>query len=163
MIDNIDVRDRLQEVAAFSGLPRNYARYAQHAWMLIEDDITGILNNFYDFIEDSGFPAVTDSTNRARLIETQVKHWEALFSATFSDDYIASIKAIGLKHRLNHLSPSAYISGYGFLSARIIRNIIDTLKGQPEEALMISQTIQSLIFIDMSLALSVYNDEVELL
>ena len=163
MINDALVRDHLQEVAVFADLPRNYVSYAHQAWIIIESDIIDMLHNFYDFIEDSGFREIIERHNRERLIRAQYEHWKSLFSASFSEEYIHSIKAIGLKHRIKNLSPSAYISGYGFLVSKMTRLVSETLTESPEEALEINRTIQSLVFIDMSLALSVYNDEVELL
>ena len=44
----------------FHNIPRNYADYAHDAWKLIEPDIFGILDHFYDFVEDSDFSEVID-------------------------------------------------------------------------------------------------------
>jgi len=153
----------LQEVAAFARLPKGYVRYARQSWLLIQNEISPILSQFYDFMEDSGFTVLIERPNRDRLITAQAQHWQKLFTASFSEDYLASAKAIGLRHRLIDLSPSAYISGYGFLSNRISSQTVKALPHDPALASQLLLTTQSLIFIDMSLALSVYNDDVELL
>ena len=158
--DELTIRDRLQEVAIFSGLSRDYREEAKQTWKLLEPFIERILNRFYNFIEDNGFKEEVDKATRELLIAKQYDHWKNLFRTEFTDEYINSVPKIGLTHKNINLSASTYVSGYGFLLTNMSDHVSDILKDDPELALKLIRTINSLVLIDMSLALSVYNSEV---
>lgn len=163
MTRDVTLRERLQEIVIFSGLPRSYTAQAARAWQIIEPVLPDMLNRFYDFIDSSGFTELKIAENRTRMIEAQSHHLKVLFGAGFTDDYIEGVTGIGMRHRLINLSPSNFITGYGYLSAKMCEQIRQSLPGESETALNLVQTIHGLIFVDMGLALSVFDEEVELL
>lgn len=156
------MRARLQEYAVFSGLPRDYRRQAAACWALLEHRLGAILDQFYDFAIGSGLMAEVDTATRARIIDRQLAHWRRLFDADFSEDYIDSVRAIGIAHRVAGVTPSEYIAGYNFMMSRMIGHLGNECDPR-SNAFELARTINALVAIDMSLAVAAYGDDVVLL
>lgn len=160
---DITLRDRLQEYAALSGLPRHYKQLSNDCWRILAPRIPEVLSKFYGFAIASGFIADVDAATKRHIIGKQQAHWKELFQADFSDHYLESIRAIGVAHRAIGLAPSDYISGYAFIMSRIVHHVGEEYRGDAAHALEITRTVNSLVAIDMSLALSAYGEDVVLL
>lgn len=129
----------------------------------LERDLPGIIDKFYDNIQH--WPDLArmfdsrEAMNRAG--RNQAQHWLKLFSGRFDEDYVASVKKVGLIHSRIGLEPRWYIGGYSY----ILRMIFDLagrfcsgpvgVRGAAKAARLIAALNQAAL-IDMDLAISCY-------
>jgi uncharacterized protein YoxC len=101
---------------------------------------------------------VGDDSNVARLKELQTRHWQSLFEARFDSGYMQQITRIGEMHMKNGLEPRWYIGGYCFVLNQVVEAAIRQNLWRPWRLLSLLPAINKVIFLDMELAISVYND-----
>ncbi|WP_343563491.1 globin-coupled sensor protein [Kiloniella sp. b19] len=153
---NIDVNRRVQFTRITD--EDRAALVALHP--LIASALDQVLDLFYEhvlseptlkaFFED---PAVL---KHAR--ERQKIHWlDRVFSGKFDQDYVKSIRAIGMAHARIGLNPRWYIGGYCFVSNRLMNLILEHYP-DPAESGRFVEAVNKAVFLDMDLAISVYID-----
>lgn len=123
---------------------------------LLAPRVDDVIEDFYDKVQDFNLsPHITDQVIPA-LKQKQKRHWMALFHSQFDEEYFASIRQIGVRHRDIELGPLWYVAGYMRLKLAFIEVIIRSdlpvvTKGQ------LVKTLDKYIAIDMALALSTYD------
>ncbi len=89
----------------------------------LERALPAILDRFYANLR--GWPELAGmfhgSDAMPRAARAQSAHWLMLFSGRFDDQYVQSVKRIGLMHSKIGLDPRWYIGGYNF----ILRELFD--------------------------------------
>ena len=123
---------------------------------LLAPRIDGIIDQFYNKVQDFDIsPHVTSQTVVALKVR-QKQHWIELFRSQFEEDYLRNVRRIAMRHRDIELSPMWYVAGYMTLKLSFIEVILRSahpteIKGQ------LVKTLDKYIAIDMALALSVYD------
>jgi len=100
-----------------------------------------------------------------RASKAQGEHWMKLFSGRFDDDYINSVRRIGLMHSRIGLDPRWYIGGYSFILSHLytaashaFASRFNPSRAQAKVAALICALNQA-VMLDMDLAISIYIDE----
>lgn len=146
--------------AAATLLMSNDARLnAPEAWQSLVVLLPETSKAFHHFLEQNDWLENKDEEYIQSLMERQSNHWRLLFSTNFSEEYVKSAVKIGLDHVKFNTSPSNYIFGYAFALSVLMRQIDVLCSNNPSQALELTQAINSLMLIDMSLVLSIYNKE----
>ncbi len=153
------LRDKIKKAAATLLMSQDVRKDAKDAWQMLENLLPEASGAFYKFLEKNEWLEIIEPQHRQLLIDRQTKHWTLLFQADFSDSYIESAMSIGLEHAKYNLTPSHYVFGYTFLLNILMREINDVSADNPCRALALTQAINSLMLIDMSLVLSLYNSD----
>ncbi|MBL8701747.1 MAG: globin-coupled sensor protein [Alphaproteobacteria bacterium] len=157
MDEKLAVIDR-DERLRFLGIDAQSGAALREAWVIVEPSLPAILDGFYRHV--SGTPAlarlVGDQT--ARLKQAQSKHWSRLFSGRFDDEYIRSIRAIGLTHSRIGLEPRWYVGGYLFVLNRIVELVAAAARWSPARGARLISAVNAAVLLDMELAISVYQD-----
>lgn len=127
---------------------------------VFQEELDGIVRDFYNHI--TSFPEVraviTSEAQIAGLRVKQRRHWIALFSCRFDDEYVESAIRIGRVHYQHRVPPYLYIAGYNFFHCELI----DALSRRHANTYELSHLLSSVtrvINLDMDLALSVYTRE----
>ena len=127
-------------------------------WPVIEGEIDGILDGFYRHVK--AVPAlgsmVGDKQNT--LMSAQKAHWQKLFTAGFSPDYVESIDTIGRVHSRIGLEPRWYIGGYKFILVRLHQLVLKKYRLSPAKQDAAVDALTAAVFLDMDLAISTYQD-----
>ncbi len=152
------LHDKLKKAALTLLMSQDVRKNARDAWQMLENLLPEASSAFYKFLEQNEWLEIIEQQHRQLLIDRQTKHWNLLFQADFSDNYIDSAMSIGLEHAKYNLSPSHYVFGYTFLLNILMREINDVSGDNPCRALELTQAINSLMLVDMSLVLSLYNN-----
>lgn len=127
---------------------------------LIESAIEPLLDDFYDHVmaEVALRGMFADPAVRQHARARQRAHWlEHIFSGQFGENYVESIRKVGMAHVKVGLEPSWYIGGYSFVTHRLISLVIQHYK-DPEEASLFVKAMVKAIFVDIDMAISVYID-----
>ena len=127
---------------------------------LVESAIDSLLDEFYDHVMSvsSLREMFADPAVRQHARSRQRAHWlEYIFSGQFGDNYVESIRKVGMAHVKVGLEPSWYIGGYSFVIHRMISLIAHHYK-DPEEVSLFVKAMTKAIFLDMDMAISVYID-----
>jgi|GEM_PF-6877630 len=122
-----------------------------------------VLDGFYNHIcQWSHLNAkLGGSANIERVKKLQAAHWETLFTSNFNSSYMEKISIIGKTHERNHLEPRYYLGGYCYVVSSLIELVTQTYPKNPEK---IAETLIALmkgVYLDMDLAISIYNDKVK--
>lgn len=122
-----------------------------------------ILDSFYNHITQ--WPVlkgkVGDPSNIERLKNAQGEHWKVLFSGEFGDTYFERITNIGRTHERNMLEPRFYLAGYCFVINQINQLVFTEYSYDLALANRILDAVMKCIFLDMDMAITVYNDTVK--
>ncbi len=160
---NKNLHKRLKKAAATLLMSPEVRKNARDAWQLLEDMLPEASKAFFQFLEQNDWLDQVEQEHRQLLINRQSNHWILLFKADFSDNYVESAVNIGLEHAKFNISPSNYVFGCTFMMNILMREINEVLADNPRRALELTQAINSLMLIDMSLVLSLYNNNVVIL
>ena len=148
-------RLRFLEIDAGTG---NEIRKAKQ---LIEPEIDGMLDRFYDHIfeqpELRKLFADRDAAARARA--GQKSHWlKSLFNGTYDNDFFERAEQIGRAHARVGLTPNWYIGGYCYMLGQFIELVADKCADDKESAARILKSIIKAIFLDMDMVILCYLD-----
>jgi methyl-accepting chemotaxis protein len=150
---------------------------AKHAFLKIDDDtrtqlkqlrpmvdgaLDGILARFYDHV--TAHPELealfAGDANMARVRGAQAQHWLALFEGELDDAYRDRAKRIGEAHHRTELNPTWYLGGYCFALNELLAAAVRRYRWRPAALIEAIQAINKAVFLDMDLAIEVYNDAV---
>ena len=129
---------------------------------VLERHIDTILDGFYGHVlANAGLAKIIGGNqNVGRLKGAQKNHWLTLFEARFDDAYLEQVNRVGHAHHRIGLEPRWYMGGYCFALSRMI----DVARGHAGwRAAKLAETIKAInraVFLDMDLAISVYQDAV---
>ncbi len=137
----------------------------------IESELPKGLDSFYEAMgqvpELARFFSSSDHVNRAK--QAQLGHWGNISNGDFGDDYVQKVRTIGSVHARIGLEPTWYIGGYALIADHLIRAAIK--QHFPKKGLFAKSdvttdefanslaSVMKAIFLDMDIALSVYQDE----
>jgi len=133
---------------------------------LLAQHIDKILDAFYAHVQANPtasklFGAGTgNSVDRARSL--QKKHWlDNVFTGEFGEAYFDQIVRIGKAHERVGLEPRWYMAAYAFTLNKITELTLSAYRKKPERAAQIMAAINKAVFLDMDLAISVYDEAVK--
>ncbi len=104
---------------------------------------------------------VGDEANIAQLKELQTRHWQSLFEAKFEPDYMHQVTRIGQTHMRIGLEPRWYIAGYCFVLNKLVQVAVKRNFWRPWRIAPFIVAANKVIFLDMELAISVYNQSTQ--
>lgn len=162
------IRDRL----SFFQIDEQTSSSLRDFLPIVEKGLPDILGKFYTHISDwpnlrekFGADPARVRAAMAHAREAQTGHWMKLFSGRFDENYVASVRRVGLVHSKIGLDPSWYIGGYSFtmnhiygLIARAFTNRWKPEVAQEKTAKMM-RAVNQAIMLDMDLAISIYLEE----
>ncbi|MGE0419288.1 MAG: protoglobin domain-containing protein [Acetobacteraceae bacterium] len=129
--------------------------------------LPGTLKAFYDHVRQ--YPALAamfgSSENMERAAKAQEAHWYNLFAARFDEDYVTSVRRIGLTHSRIGLEPRWYIAGYSFVISRLYEVASKAYSSRLHPAAAQARTarlldaLNKVVMLDMDLAISIYLEE----
>jgi methyl-accepting chemotaxis protein len=153
-----DREDRLEFLKIDAQTRQNLATVTP----VIETHLSKILDGFYRHIShwDNLAVKVGDPGNIERLKQAQEAHWKLLFSGTYQDNYMSRINDIGKTHERNAIEPRYYLGGYCFVVNELIAVVVKHFARNPQKITASLQAIMQSIFLDMDLAITIYNDTV---
>ncbi len=125
-------------------------------WELLDPHADAAIEHFYAKVRACGIsPHVPDAAVE-RLKVKQKQHWASLFAGQFSEDYVASVRKIGIRHRDIMLDPMWYVAGYMALKIAFT-NIIAEAALPPITKGRLIRTLDKFAAFDMAVALSTYD------
>lgn len=142
---------------------------------LIDRHLPEALECFYKQIRKT--PAVHVFFKEPAILQKaqkrQYRHWENISNAHFTEEYYENVRKIGKIHAYIGLTPRWYIEGYSLILNHLLIALIGELSPKHTPLSMIKKTISPLevgkiigslckaVFLDMDLAISVYQEEEE--
>jgi methyl-accepting chemotaxis protein len=99
---------------AFSRITGETSETLRQVWPLIDAAMTPLLDLMYDHIlrQPELKALFTNDSIIKSARERQHQHWRRLFSGSYDQEYIASVRRIAITHARIGLEPSFYISTY---------------------------------------------------
>lgn len=130
---------------------------------VLSKKISGILDSFYLHIDrqPETAPLIRGAGKIDRLKAAQRQHWTSLFDGTFSTSFLQQAQKIGETHERIGLPPRWYIGGYSFIVSELIPELVAEYRRKPERLSAVLVAAMKAIFLDMDIAISVYNDRGE--
>jgi methyl-accepting chemotaxis protein len=139
---------------------------------LIDKELPKALDAFYTRVKS--FPETSrffrDDAHVAGAKNAQLRHWSNISSASFSDDYANSVRAIGQTHERIGLDARWYIGGYALITEQLIHAAVAHLwpksafGGKSKKADDAAQALGALVkgvLLDIELSISAYLDAAE--
>jgi methyl-accepting chemotaxis protein len=139
---------------------------------VIQAELPGILTAFYDHIRQ--WPDVSrhfgGSTHMDHAKNAQLRHWNLIAEGTFTEQYVESVRRIGLVHSKIGLEPRWYLAGYAFITGEIQKLLIGLAapKGflaDPKKLAEAQRRVAAFnraAMLDMDFAISIYLDQNEI-
>ena len=167
--DTSDILSRLE----FIGLDEQDCDNLRKLKPVIERILPVGLDKFYDKIKKTPEVARFFSSEKqmSGAQRKQLDHWDSISSGKFDTDYTSRVNTVGSIHARIGLEPRWYIGGYSRLVEHLLREISKELwptggmfSKKTVTAEEFGDSISSLlkaVFLDMDLAISVYNEEAE--
>ena len=133
----------------------------------IEKIMPELMQGFYGHMKEwPALAAMFDGTTAMeRAAKAQTGHWGRLFSGRFDQDYMDSVRRIGLRHSRIGLEPRFYIGGYAFILTRLFEaatrlhaSRLNPGAAQRRTARLMRALTQA-VMLDMDLAISIYIEE----
>ena len=100
-----------------------------------------------------------------RASKAQGEHWLKLFSGRFDDDYVNSVRRIGLMHSRIGLEPRWYLGGYSFILGQLYTAASHAFasrlnpSGAQAKVATLMCALNQVVMLDMDLAISIYIEE----
>ena len=156
------VSTELAERLAFIGLDQSRRKLLADFVPKLEAALPSLLDAFYANIRS--FPELAaffdGQEGMSRASGAQGRHWLKLFSGRFDDEYVDSVRAIGLAHSRIGLEPRFYIGGYNFMLDRLFALVASEMGGglrpSVHRVAATCSAINAAAMIDMDLAISGY-------
>ena len=124
-------------------------------------NIERILDGFYAHLgrQSALAPLVRGPGKVDQLKAAQRQHWGQLFDGSFSPAFLDQARRIGEAHERIGLAPHWYIAGYAFVIAELIPALVAEYRRKPERLSAALTAAMKAIFLDMEVAISVYNEK----
>ena len=127
-------------------------------WKIVEPALPNVLDGFYSLITGTPQLAKLIGDQTPRLKKAQGTHWHRLFNNGFGQDYVQSVRSIGLVHNRIGLEPRWYIGGYNFVLRELLDLAVRTYRWKPAKLTAVLQALTSAVNLDMDFAISVYQE-----
>jgi len=129
---------------------------------LLDKHIDQILKTFYEHITQ--YPELAEmfsgSDDIRRVREAQKRHWNELFKGQFDEAYQRMVRTIGEQHHRIGLEQTWYMGGYCLILNELVDRAVAAYKFKPGKLSRVIASINKAVFLDMDMALEVYNDMV---
>lgn len=133
-------------------------RAMREVWEDISGDLESILDGFYKHLRTVPDLSTMLGDQQGRLIGAQSRHWARLFSGRFDDEYVASIRQIGLTHHRIGLEPRWYMGGYAYVLDAITALLVRRNRLRASVLATKLRAVHAAIMLDMDFAISVYQE-----
>lgn len=163
MTNNNFIKARLE----FIGIDQETKSALTEFRLELPDILPGALELFYRHIQQ--WPDLAgmfkDPSRMEHAKSAQQAHWERLFKATFDEEYVESVRRIGLIHSRIGLEPTWYIGAYAFTLNHLYAHVAHRYQSRFSPATAAQKTaavlraINQCVMLDMDIAISVYLEE----
>lgn len=152
----------LSRYLQFLDISESDAPPARVLWSIVEPHIAGVIDSFYARIRQTevGFHVSPEMVERLKV--SQTKHWAKLFTSEFDEGYAASVQRVGIRHRDIKLSAAWYVAGYMSLKMEVVQLVLRSEMGMADKGRVL-RVAEKYFALDMSIALSAYEDQTVLL
>lgn len=151
----------LDEQLRFTGLREVDPEDVADLWAAISPELDGMLTAFYAKLERFSDFNDFHRMNITRLMRSQKRHWEMLFSFTFSPEYEYSVRRVGEVHDDMGLEPEWYVSGYTHFLNEMILALYKRYGKKPARCRDLTLVLTRLVGLDMGLAMSAYQTDMD--
>ncbi len=152
----IQVETAIEDRLKFIGCDERDQRNAAHIWSLIEDEMYGLLQNFYDTLNRYPEAPHIDIQRLPYLIAAQKSHWHRMLIYCHDKNYIDNLIRIGATHYRHKIEPRWYIASYTMIANNVIEVLANKLASDVFLLTELVCTLNRHVAIDMDIALSVY-------
>ena len=146
----------ISQLLTFIEIKNDTIQLGPEIWRLLEPRVEGILQNFYAKVDSFHVNARPSGSAVGNLIKKQKKHWNALFTSQFDEEYANSVRRLGMRHREIDLDLMWYVLGYASLKISFTEVIIDSQLPPITKGRMV-KALEKYVAFDMALALSTYS------
>ena len=128
----------------------------------IDEIAFDIASDFYDYlmtVEETRKIILSRPDLLEQLKLTQSHYIRQLFGLTYDSKYFINRVIVGFAHYIYKISPSIYISSYGYYNTLISSAVINCCKKRginAEESVSILNSVQKLLSLDITLAIESY-------
>jgi response regulator RpfG family c-di-GMP phosphodiesterase len=128
----------------------------------IDEIALDIASDFYDYlmtIEETRKIILSRPDLLEQLKLTQCHYIRQLFGLTYDEKYFINRVIVGFAHYIYKISPSVYIGSYGYYNTLITSAVINCCKKNgisAEESVLILNSVQKLLSLDITLAIESY-------
>ena len=150
------VETAIQDRLKFIGCDEKDQRNATHIWSLIEAEMYGLLQNFYNTLNRYPEAPHIDTQRLPYLIAAQKSHWHRMLVNNRDENYIDNLLRIGATHYRHKIEPRWYIASYTMIANEVIKVLANKLASNVFLLTELVCTLNRHVAIDMDIALSVY-------
>src|SRR5689334_6190793 len=115
----------LQERLEFVGMDAATRATLRELRPIIQKALPRVLDGFYAVVSNTAEVArmFGNAEHMRHAKAMQLKHWDVIAAAEFSDSYLQSVTRIGEVHNRLGLAPRWYIGGYSFIIGGVLGEI----------------------------------------
>ncbi len=142
----------------FARIDRATLTVLPEVWKTVEPHLEAVLRRFYEHVGREPELARLIGPRSTDLARAQRTHWSRVFSGRFDDEYVRSVRAIGLAHHRIGLEPRWYIGGYQFVLNEVTALLVAAAGRDRARLTERLRALNQAVFLDMDIAISVYQD-----
>jgi methyl-accepting chemotaxis protein len=165
----VSIDQDLQERLSFLGLTDAARQELREFSPTLQQALPGLLDGFYGHVQK--WPKLAamfkDKVAMDRARNAQAEHWRKLFSATFDEAYVESVRRIGRIHSRVGLDSRYYIGAYSHMAAELAalasRSHIGWVASPAKRkrlALLTGAIVQA-VMLDIDLSVGVFRQETD--
>jgi len=149
---------------AFVGMDETSRAILRDMRPIVKKVLPPVLDGFYDLVSRTADVGrmFSNPEHMRHAKAMQLKHWDVIAAAEFSDAYVQSVTRIGEVHNKLGLEPRWYIGGYSFIIAGVLGEIETGIsagrfgKSGLEKKAAMMRAFTTAALLDMDFAISVY-------
>jgi methyl-accepting chemotaxis protein len=161
---DVDLATRMR----FLGFEERHLRALREAQVRLSPHLPGAVDKFYKGMESwSNLTTMfADPSRRKHAHDSQLLHWNRLFSGTFDSEYLESVQRIGRTHSRIGLEPRWFLGAYAQIlgdlqAACFLPQVVTKGKGRPatppgETLATLLQALTLAATLDMDLVITIY-------
>lgn len=154
----------LEKRLKFAGLDDQAKAALRAFWPEVKASLPQMLDRFYRHIRSFPelAPMIPNDTVQARLTAKQAEHWERMFTGRFDEEFLGYVTAVGAAHARVGLTPQWYVQSYAVILGDLSVLAARKYRWKPQALSVLLHAMQQAVFLDMELATTVYQDQLEI-
>ena len=137
-------------------LPAEVPTAIVDALPLLGEIVPPLVAGFYDHLRETN-ERLFERAVHTRLLPAVSDHLTSLFAEGIDENYLRRVMRIGLAHRERGITPAMHLRGYGWLTSRLVRELMDRSPADRRHLADLVDAVLKLMFFDMTMVIRAHD------